>query len=123
MRIFFPQTTTDDRWNKSTTNGVDGSRTQSASCTRCVLCYFLIVLTAIGGACSRGETTATDAPESASRTEFTDRVENYFEYEPLKRGKRSQFLIHLTDLLDGAPVEKAEVSLTVRPQGSQSIVA
>lgn len=56
-------------------------------------------------------------PEAIARTEFTDRVENYFEYEPLHAGKPSQVRIHLTDLSDGAPVEKAEVSLTVRPKG------
>ena len=52
-----------------------------------------------------------------SRTAFTTRVENYFEYEPLRSGKASQFLIHLTDLSDGSPVEQAEVTLMVRPKG------
>ena len=62
-------------------------------------------------------------PESASepailsRTEFTDRIENFFEHDPLAPGKPSRFLIHLTDLSDGSPVEKAEVALTVRPSG------
>jgi len=58
-----------------------------------------------------------DEPEAIARTEFTDRVENYFEYEPLHAGKPSPFRIHLTDLTDGTPVEQAEVSLTVRPKG------
>jgi hypothetical protein len=57
-------------------------------------------------------------PEALSRTEFTQRVENYFEYEPLHSGKASQVRIHLTDLSDGSPVEKAEVTLTVRPKAS-----
>jgi len=57
-------------------------------------------------------------PEAISRTEFTNRVENYFEYEPLRRGKASQVRIHLTDLSDGSPVEKANVTLVIRPQGS-----
>src|SRR5207247_2453385 len=61
-------------------------------------------------------------PEALSRTEFTDRVENYFEYEPLHAGKPSQVRIHLTDLSDGSPVEKAEVTLTVSPKGSPSPV-
>jgi hypothetical protein len=43
-------------------------------------------------------------PEAIARTEFSDRVENFFEYEPLQAGKPSQFRIHLTDLSDGAPV-------------------
>ena len=57
-------------------------------------------------------------PEALSRTAFTDRIENYFEYEPLHRGKASQVRIHLTDLSDGSPVEKAEVTLAVRAKGS-----
>ena len=57
-------------------------------------------------------------PEALSRTEFTTRVENYFEYEPLRSGKASQVRIHLTDLSDGSPVEKADVTLSVRPTGS-----
>ncbi len=70
--------------------------------------------------CSKPETKAPASvePEALSRTEFTQRVENYFEYEPLRRAKPSQVRIHLTDLSDGSPVEKAEVSLTVRPKGS-----
>lgn len=55
-----------------------------------------------------------DEPEPIARTEFTERVENFFEYEPLHAGKPSQFRIHLTDLADGSPVEQAQVSLTVR---------
>jgi 5-hydroxyisourate hydrolase-like protein (transthyretin family) len=56
-------------------------------------------------------------PEAIARTEFTDRIENYFEYEPLHAGKPSQVRIHLTDLSDGTPVEKAEVKLLVRKKG------
>ena len=54
-------------------------------------------------------------PATSSRTEFTDRIENFFEHAPLTPGKPSRFLIHLTDLSDGSPVENAEVALTVRP--------
>ncbi len=61
---------------------------------------------------------AEQEEEAESRTEFTARIENFFEYEPLKAGKPSQFLIHLTDLSDGSPVEKAEVTLLARPKDS-----
>jgi 5-hydroxyisourate hydrolase-like protein (transthyretin family) len=61
-------------------------------------------------------------PEALSRTEFTQRVENYFEYEPLHSGKASPVRIHLTDLSDGSPVEKAEVTLTVRPKAASTSV-
>ena len=66
---------------------------------------------------------AQDARESAdflSRTEFTDRVENFFEYEPLKTGRASQFRIHLTDLAEGTPVARAEISLKLL-SGSKSV--
>src|SRR5215831_15881189 len=61
-------------------------------------------------------------PETLSRTEFTNRIENYFEYEPLHSGKASPVRIHLTDLSDGTPVEKAEVTLSVRRKGSETPV-
>ena len=57
------------------------------------------------------------------RTEFTDRIENFFEYDPLKSGETSAFLIHLTDLLDGSPVSDAQVQLSVWAQGSESEAA
>ncbi|MFY9558133.1 MAG: hypothetical protein WAV47_25765 [Blastocatellia bacterium] len=84
----------------------------------------LLMLIAFGGAaCSRAEKANTaDDEEALSRTEFTERIENFFEYDPLKPGKTSQFLIHLTDLSDGSPVEQAEVTLTIRSQGSGSEV-
>src|SRR5499426_3408261 len=88
--------------------------------------WLLLILCLILLGCSSSNPTASPAPtaepEALSRTEFTDRVENYFEYEPLHAGKPSQVRIHLTDLSDGSPVEKAEVSLTVRPKGSSDTV-
>ena len=85
----------------------------------------LLVLVAFGGvACSRAEKASTaDEGEALSRTEFTNRIENYFEFDPLRAGKKSQFLVHLTDLSDGSPVEQAEVTLTIRSQGSGAEVA
>jgi hypothetical protein len=80
----------------------------------------LMVFTAF--ACSKGNQAHTEQEEEAlSRTEFTDRIENFFEYEPLKTGKPSQFLIHLTDLSDGSPVEKADVTLTVRSHAGAEV--
>jgi 5-hydroxyisourate hydrolase-like protein (transthyretin family) len=83
-----------------------------------ILCLILL-------GCSSSNPTASPAavaePEALSRTEFTDRVENYFEYEPLHAGKPSQVRIHLTDLSDGLPVEKAEVTLVAKPKGSSQV--
>jgi len=66
---------------------------------------------------------AHEEVEAIARTEFTERIENFFEYEPLHAGKPSQFRIHLTDLTDGAPVAQAEVSLTVRRKAGTDVVA
>jgi hypothetical protein len=80
-----------------------------------IACITAILVTSFG--CGRAATSAAKPEETLSRTEFTERIENFFEYAPLKPGKSSAFLIHLTDLSDGAPVEKADVTLTLRPSG------
>jgi YtkA-like len=72
--------------------------------------------------CNRTQPAAEQHEEEAlSRTEFTQRIENFFEYDPLKAGKQSQFLIHLTDLSDGTPVEKAEVTLVTRSKDGSEV--
>ena len=70
--------------------------------------------------CSKPEAAPAAAaePEVNSRTEFTDRIENYFEYEPFRSGKASQIRIHLTDLSDGSPVAQAQVTVAMYPKGS-----
>jgi len=84
----------------------------------------LILCLALLG-CSSSNPTASPPPaaepEALSRTEFTDRVENYFEYEPLHAGKPSQVRIHLTDLSDGFPVQMAEVTLVAKARGSSEV--
>src|SRR5829696_889679 len=76
---------------------------------------FSIISTIACGSPAKPEAEANEEP--LARTEFTDRIENFFEYTPLRAGKPSQFLIHLTDLSDGTPVEKADVTLTIRKAG------
>lgn len=72
--------------------------------------------------CGRTQPVAEEHEEEAlSRTEFTERIENFFEHDPLKAGKSSQFLIHLTDLSDGTPVEKAEVTLVARGKDGSEV--
>src|SRR5262245_13439932 len=86
---------------------------QALKCTAAVWLLF--------AACSKpaaAPQVAQAEPEALSRTEFTNRVENFFEYEPLRSGKPSQVRIHLTDLSDGSPVEKAQVTLVARSKGS-----
>lgn len=85
------------------------------------LCLILVVAcAACGGSSPKSE--AEHEEEMIARTEFTDRIENFFEYEPLKAGQPSQFLIHLTDLSDGTPVEKAEVTLIGRAKSGAEVM-
>ena len=81
-----------------------------------IACATAILISSPG--CRREPKVVSQPEETLSRTEFTERIENFFEHAPLKPGKSSAFLIHLTDLSDGAPVEKADVTLTVRPSGA-----
>ena len=86
---------------------------------------FLLVLTLflLQFGCSRTKPTVKEhEEETLSRTEFTERIENFFEHDPLKAGKPSQFLIHLTDLSDGTPVEKAEVTLVTRAKDGSEVM-
>jgi 5-hydroxyisourate hydrolase-like protein (transthyretin family) len=102
--------------------GIQISAKTTGSSRRLLLISLALVLLQVS--CGRGQTSIAEHQEEAlSRTEFTERIENYFEYEPLKGGKPSQFLIHLTDLTDGTPVEKAEVTLSVRSKGTSSEIA
>ncbi len=90
---------------------------------RQTLALFLALLLTVLAACGsrQQQAEAEHEEEALSRTEFTDRIENFFEYEPLKAGKPSQFLIHLTDLTDGTPVEKADVTLVARSRGGTEV--
>ncbi|MFY9225194.1 MAG: hypothetical protein WAQ98_21145 [Blastocatellia bacterium] len=88
-----------------------------------LLTYLLIVLLVVS--CSKPAQEKvpihTEEEEAIARTEFTELVENFFEYEPLKTGRKSQFRIHLTDLSDGTPVEKADILLIVRDSNNNEV--
>ena len=93
----------------------------TASSRKVLLLVLTLFLLQFG--CSRTEPAAEEHEEEAlSRTEFTERIENFFEHDPLKAGKPSQFLIHLTDLSDGTPVEKAEVTLITRAKDGSELM-
>src|SRR5215204_3349720 len=84
---------------------------------------FIIGAIVVFAACgSSPKPKAKQEEEALARTEFTERIENFFEYEPLKAGQPSQFLIHLTDLSDGTPVEKADVTLITRSKGGGEVL-
>ena len=58
---------------------------------------FLLVLLALAAflvSCSKAEAPAAEHEEEAiARTEFTDRIENFFEYSPLRVGKANRLLL------------------------------
>ena len=101
--------------------GLRGSRWFSPALGRHGLAVAALILSFACGACRPGDQAASakrgEANDTIARTEFTGRIENFFEYEPLRPGKPSRFLIHLTDLTDGAPVAQADVVLTIRGAG------
>ena len=94
---------------------------KTTACRRTLLLLIALALITMAACGSRPQAEAEAEEEAESRTEFTDRIENFFEYDPLKAGKPSQFLIHLTDLSDGTPVEKADVTLSVRSKGGAEV--
>lgn len=100
---------------------IPGRSKTTVSSRRTILLVLAIFLLQFG--CSRTQPVAEKHEEEAlSRTEFTERIENFFEHDPLKAGKPSQFLIHLTDLSDGTPVEKAEVTLITRAKDGSEVM-
>lgn len=96
---------------------------KTTACRRSVWVFSLILTFLALSACSSAPKPEAEHEEEAlSRTEFTERIENFFEHDPLKAGKPSQFLIHLTDLTDGTPVEKAEVILITRTKDGGEVM-
>lgn len=92
----------------------------AASTRRRLLFLLLAMLAACVPACRADRPQPVASPthaeeEALTRTEFTSRIENYFEYPPLKAGVTSRFLIHVTDLKDGSPVKDGQVTLVARP--------
>ena len=87
--------------------------------------FATVVLLLFGSVTGCGETEpapeAEPNEETLARTAFTDRIENFFEYSPLRSGEPSPFLIHLADLEDGSPVAQAEVELSVRASNGEEV--
>lgn len=63
---------------------------------------------------TQGAEHAEEGPEPIARTEFTSKLLNFFEFAPLRPGKNSTFLIHLTELATGEPVTEADVKLKIK---------
>jgi hypothetical protein len=83
-----------------------------------VRAFFLTLVLTAG--CGSEAQDARATPDTHSRTEFTDRIENFFEYEPLRSNRVSRFRIHLTDLAEGTPVGGGEVALRLL-SGSRTV--
>jgi glutamate synthase domain-containing protein 1 len=85
----------------------------------------LVLLAAsIISACSRASSN-TLAVEKASvvrlsKTVFTEKLGAYMVYSPFKAGKPSDFALHLTDLDEGTPVAKADVTRNLRSKSNHA---
>ncbi|HKY29590.1 MAG TPA: FixH family protein [Pyrinomonadaceae bacterium] len=95
---------------------------KTIACSRMATLIVIAIALIQAGCGTRQPAAEEHAEEALSRTEFTERIENFFEHDPLKAGKTSQFLIHLTDLSDGSPVEKAEVTLITRAKDGSEVM-
>jgi hypothetical protein len=89
-----------------------------------VLPVLALIMASSFSACSRASSN-TLAVENAegerlSKTVFTEKLGAYLVYSPLKAGQPSEFALHLTDLDEGTPVAKAEVTLNMRSKNNQA---
>lgn len=89
-----------------------------------ILPALVLLAAASFSACSRASSN-TLAVENAkderlSKTVFTEKLGAYLVYSSLKAGQPSDFALHLTDLDEGTPVAKAEVTLNVRSKSNQA---
>jgi len=89
-----------------------------------ILSALVLLVVSSFSACSRASSN-TLAVENAkdeklSKTVFTEKLGAYLVYSPLKAGKPSDFALHLTDLDEGTPVAKAEVTLNARSKSNQA---
>lgn len=98
------------------------SKTTAGRRSLLISLMFVLALATSCGLRRQSQAEHEEKEEAIARTEFTDRIENFFEYDALKAGKQSQFLIHLTDLSDGTPVEKADVTLIARTKSGSEVM-
>jgi hypothetical protein len=83
-----------------------------------ILCSFLFA--ACSSAASRNAAEKEHEAERLTKTVFAEKLGAYLVYSPLKAGKPSNFALHLTDLGEGTPVAKAEVTFNLRAKGNQA---
>ncbi len=92
---------------------------------RRAICFAFLLLAAGGlSACTRAVSNAPAGDAGRlSKTVFAEKLGAYLVYAPLKAGRPSEFALHLTDLTEGTPVDKAEIALTAKSKGTQSATA
>lgn len=83
-----------------------------------ILCSFLFA--ACSSAASKNAAEKDHEAERLTKTVFAEKLGAYLVYLPLKAGKTSTFSLHLTDLGEGTPVAKAEVTYNIRSKGNQA---
>lgn len=78
------------------------------------------LLAACSSVASKDTAEKNHEAERLTKTVFAEKLGAYLVYSPLKAGKPSNFALHLTDLGEGTPVAKAEVTLNIRSKGNQA---
>jgi YtkA-like protein len=92
-----------------------------------ILPALALLAAAVSSACSRASNNTLTVEhadgERLSKTVFTEKLGAYLTYSPLKPGQPSDFALHMTDLDEGTPVDKAEVTLNLRSKSNQAATA
>lgn len=83
-----------------------------------ILCSFLFA--ACSSAASKNTAEKDHEEERLTKTVFAEKLGAYLIYSPMKAGASSVFALHLTDLSEGTPVAKAEVTFNLRAKGNQA---
>jgi len=89
-----------------------------------ILPALALLAASIFSACSRASSNTLTVENAngarLSKTVFTEKLGAYLVYSPLKTGQPSDFALHLTDLDEGSPIAKAEVTLDMRSKINQA---
>ncbi len=81
---------------------------------------FVIVLL-LGGCAPKQTEQAAHEEESVRRTVWTSKTELFMEYDEPVAGKKSGFLVHLTDLSGFKPVTEGRLTLTFVPKSGEPL--
>ena len=82
--------------------------------------FCLLIGLGLAGCNNAANTTPVVQPERLTKTLFTEKLGVFLVYAALKAGRPSEFELHLTNLAEGTPVARAEVTLQLRAKNNQA---